>query len=138
MQVFASDFLILAKLNNPSFRYQEEIKRIVRAFKNSERHSMAIITKTHQQSKLLFNALRSEGVNLITADSTSFRSGVVITTAHLAKGLEFDEVVVPFASARNYHTEVDRRMLYIACTRAMHQLTLTCSGPLTPLIGLQP
>lgn len=115
-----------------------EIRRMIAAFKNSGHHSMAIITKTHQQSKLLFSALRSDGVNLITADSTSFKSGVVITTSHLAKGLEFDEVVVPFVSARNYHTDVDRRMLYIACTRAMHQLTLTYSGALTPLIEPQP
>ena len=97
---------------------------------------MAIITKTHQQSKLLFRALKPTGAHLLTTDSTSFKNGVIITTAHLAKGLEFDEVVVPFASARNYHTDMDRRMLYIACTRAMHQLTLTCSGDLTPLIAL--
>ena len=110
------------------------ISRLIDNFRNSGHHSMAIIAKTHQQSKSLFNALRAPDVHLLTVDSTSFRSGVVITTAHLAKGLEFDEVVVPFASARNYHTEVDRRMLYIACTRAMHQLTLTYSGDITPLI----
>ena len=112
----------------------EEIRSMITAFQNSGHHSMAIITKTHQQSKFLFNALRSSGVHLLTADSTSFTSGVIISTAHLAKGLEFDEVVVPFVSARNYHTAVDRRMLYIACTRAMHQLTLTYSGALTPLL----
>ena len=112
----------------------EEIKRLVDIFKNSGHHSMAIIAKTHQQSKFLFNALKSTGVHLLTADSTSFKSGVVITTAHLAKGLEFDEVVVPFVSARNYHTDVDQRMLYIACTRAMHRLMLTYSGELTQLI----
>ena len=38
---------------------------------------------------------------------------------------EFDEVLVPFASFENYQTEVDRSLLYIACTRAMHHLTLT-------------
>lgn len=112
----------------------DEIRLLITAFRNSGHHSMAIITKTHQQSKFLFNELRSTGVHLLTADSTSFKSGVIITTAHLAKGLEFDDVVVPFVSARNYHTEVDRRMLYIACTRAMHQLTLTYSGELTTLI----
>jgi DNA helicase-2/ATP-dependent DNA helicase PcrA len=96
---------------------------------------MAIITKTSRQAKLLFGELKSSGVHLLSADSTSFRSGVVITTAHLAKGLEFDEVVVPFTTARDYHTEIDRRMLYVACTRAMHSLTLTCSGTISALIG---
>jgi len=41
---------------------------------------------------------------------------------------------VPFASARTYHTEVDKSMLYVACTRAMHQLTLTYSVELTPFL----
>jgi DNA helicase II / ATP-dependent DNA helicase PcrA len=112
----------------------EEINRLIAAFGHSGHHAMAIIAKTHQQSKYLFNALRSKGVHLLTADSTSFKSGVIIATAHLAKGLEFDEVVVPFATARNYHTEIDRRMLYIACTRAMHRLTLTHTGEATALI----
>lgn len=112
----------------------DEILKLINAFRLSGHHSMAVITKTHQQSKFLFNTLKSAGVHLLSADSTSFKNGVIISTAHLAKGLEFDEVVVPFASARNYHTEVDRRMLYIACTRAMHQLTLTYSLQVTPLI----
>lgn len=113
----------------------EEIRRLIDSFRNSGHHSMAIIAKTHQQSKFLFNALKTTGAHLLSADSTSFKSGVVITTAHLAKGLEFDEVVVPFVSARNYHTDVDQRMLYIACTRAMHRLTLTYSTELTGLIS---
>ena len=66
-------------------------------------------------------------MHLLKADSTSFQDGIIITTAHHAKGLEFDEVIVPFASARNYQTDVDKSMLYIACTRAMHKLTLTYS-----------
>lgn len=105
-----------------------EIARLIADFRKSGHHSMAIIAKTRRQAKTLFDGLKDQGVHLLTADSTSFRSGIIITTAHLAKGLEFDEVVVPFASASNYQTETDRRMLYIACTRAMHRLTLTWSG----------
>lgn len=105
-----------------------DIKRLVAVFKNSGHQSLGIICKTQQQAGHLFRELKSPQVHLLTADSTSFKDGIIITTAHLAKGLEFDEVIVPFASARNYHTDVDKRMLYIACTRAMHQLTLVYSG----------
>ena len=124
----------IKKLEN-STEETEEVRRLIFAFRNSGNQSMAIITKNQQQAKQLFKVLRAGDVHLITADSTTFTSGIIITTAHLAKGLEFDEVVVPFASAAVYHTEVDRRMLYIACTRAMHQLTLTFTGQLTSLIG---
>ena len=73
-------------------------------------------------------------MNKLTDQSTKFIGGINLTTAHLAKGLEFDEVIVPFASQVTYRTGLDKNMLYIACTRAMHQLTLTHTGERTPLI----
>ena len=39
-----------------------------------------------------------------------------------------DEVIIPQMDDRNYHSEIDRSMLYVAVTRAMHRLTLTYSG----------
>jgi DNA helicase-2/ATP-dependent DNA helicase PcrA len=73
-------------------------------------------------------------VNLLNALSVAFGSGIVITTAHLAKGLEFDNVIVPYATARNYFTEPDRQMLYVACTRAMHKLSLTYVKEKSPFL----
>ncbi|MDZ7749918.1 MAG: ATP-binding domain-containing protein [Halofilum sp. (in: g-proteobacteria)] len=55
--------------------------------------------------------------------------------AHLAKGLEFDQVLVPKVSDRNYRTPIDRNLLYVACTRAMHRLVLTHAGTVTPLLA---
>jgi len=114
----------------------EEIKRLVAQFKNSGNHSLGIICKTLEQAHVLHDELSLHEIHLLTPDSTSFKEGIIITTAHLAKGLEFDEVIVPFASAKNYSTEVDRSMLYIACTRAMHTLTLTYSKALTPFVKI--
>jgi DNA helicase-2/ATP-dependent DNA helicase PcrA len=101
------------------------IRTMIKEFQDSGLQSLGIICKTPEQAQILYEELQEEPVNLLTPDSTAFKQGAIITTAHLAKGLEFDEVIIPFASARNYTTEVDRSMLYIACTRAMHKLTLT-------------
>jgi DNA helicase-2/ATP-dependent DNA helicase PcrA len=103
----------------------EGVRALVETSKRSGHQSLGIVCKTHQQANSIFQALKSSRVHLLNADSTSFKEGVVITTAHIAKGLEFDEVIVPFVSASNYRNDVDRSMLYIACTRAMHKLTLT-------------
>lgn len=103
----------------------EEIIRLVDRFRASDHQMMAIICKTQSQAKSLHEKLGAPDVYLLTEESTSFRQGVVITMIPLAKGLEFDEVVVPFATAENYQTDNDRNMLYIACTRAMHRLTVT-------------
>jgi DNA helicase-2/ATP-dependent DNA helicase PcrA len=116
---------------------QEElavIKQLVIAFQSSGNNSLGIICKTLRQAEDVYQALQTTGVQLLTEDSTSFKEGVIVTTAHLAKGLEFDAVAVPFASDRNYKTEVDKSMLYVACTRAMHQLTLSYSGAITPFL----
>ncbi len=113
----------------------EEIGRLISAFRSSSHHTMAIITRTAKQARSLVDQFPQEDLHLLTTDSTSFRSGIVVSTAHLAKGLEFDVVVVPFASSRDYRNEIDRRILYIACTRAMHELTLTCHDEPTAFIG---
>ena len=111
------------------------IRQRVASFRSSGHHSLGILCKTQRQAAQLHQALQESDVQLLTAESTTFKEGVIITSAHLAKGLEFDAVLVPFASTRNYTTEVDKRMLYVACTRAMHQLTLTYTSDLTAFLS---
>ncbi|SDY67490.1 HelD family protein [Hymenobacter psychrophilus] len=115
----------------------ETVRQLTSAFRSSGNHSLGIICKTQRQAEQAFEALQAPDVYLLTDESSSFKEGIIITTAHLAKGLEFDEVLVPFASTRTYKTEVDKSMLYVACTRAMHQLTLTHTGELTGFLSQQ-
>ncbi|MGI4871515.1 MAG: HelD family protein [Janthinobacterium lividum] len=110
------------------------IQQLVAAFQRNGNQSLGILCKTRRQAAQVRQALPDAGGQLLTAESTTFKEGVIITTAYLAKGLEFDEVIVPFASARTYATEVDKGLLYVACTRAMHQLTLTYTGALTAFL----
>ncbi|MCU0369260.1 MAG: AAA family ATPase [Cyclobacteriaceae bacterium] len=113
----------------------EEIKTLLEVFRNSSYPTLGIICKSQRQADFVYAKLKSDNVYLLTADSTAFKHGIIITTAHLSKGLEFDEVIVPFVSIRNYQNEVDKRMLYIACTRAMHKLTLTYTGEVTNFLN---
>ncbi len=113
------------------------IKTVIEQFKKSNYTSLGIICKTQEQSEFIFENIKMPGVHLLNAESTSFKEGIIVTTVHLAKGLEFDEVLVPFSSAKNYYTDMDKSMLYIASTRAMHKLTLTYSKELSMLIKLK-
>jgi DNA helicase-2/ATP-dependent DNA helicase PcrA len=124
----------LVRCDNPE-EERQTLQRLVAAFQHGGKQSLGIICKTLRQATQLQQALQSLGAHLLTAESTTFKEGIVVTTAYLAKGLEFDEVIVPFVSARVYKTEVDKGLLYVACTRAMHQLTLTYVGDLTPFLA---
>lgn len=121
----------------------EETKRIaarIERFHRSEHRSMGIICKTVDQARSLATALSAADptVTFLDYDSSNFADGVVITSAHISKGLEFDTVIAPHADADNYVSEMDKSMLYIACTRAMHELTLTHSGRPSRLLATQP
>ena len=113
----------------------EGLRQLIMAFEQSGYRSLGLLCKTPRQAEQAYETLHTSGLQLLTQESTTFKEGVIITTAHLAKGLEFDAVIIPFASGHTYHTDVDRRMLYIACTRAMHQLTLTYTGELTTFLS---
>ena len=109
---------------------EEELKMIqerIAAFKKSEHHSLGIICKTQKQAMHIYNELMESFPEtvLLTDESAAFSDGLIVCSVHMSKGLEFDEVVVPGADAKNYHEPNDRSLLYIACTRAMHKLNIT-------------
>ncbi len=66
----------------------------------------------------------------------TFAPGIDVTDVACSKGLEFDYVVVPDATAGAYPaTEEARRRLHVAVTRAAHQLWLISSGRRSPLLA---
>ena len=113
-----------------------QVRRGLEAFLASAHHSLGILCKTQDQADSLYAKLHGVegGIHLLHARSNTFRSGVIVATAHLAKGLEFDQVIVPFCSEDNFHTLIDRHMLYVACTRAMHRLLLTYTSRPSPFL----
>jgi DNA helicase-2/ATP-dependent DNA helicase PcrA len=110
-----------------------QILKLVDRHIHSDHRTLGIICKTVAQAETLCESLTEAGVELtfLDYDSTTFAGGIVITSAHIAKGLEFDAVIVPHVDDTNYANEMDKGMLYIACTRAMHELHLTHDGILS-------
>ncbi|NDV64890.1 UvrD-helicase domain-containing protein [Bacteroides sp. 224] len=118
---------------------EEEIAAIVKlisTFKQTDYKSLGIICKTESQAQELSDKLKAyvDDVYFLSSQSFAFVQGTIITSAHMAKGLEFDEAIVPQVSNKNYNSEIDRSMLYVAVTRAMHKLTLTYNDCLTGFV----
>ena len=97
---------------------------------NDPRASAALICRTPEVARRLFQHLRRGlGLRLALDGDYQFVGGINVTSVQEAKGLEFDYVVVPDASASVYPpTPTSRRALYVAVTRASHQLILSTVG----------
>ena len=111
-----------------------QIESIIARFFESSINSLAIICKTPSPANRSQASLADRfEIKLLNALSTAFGSGVFLTTAYHAKGLESDLVIVTFCSGKIYHAETDRQLLYVACTPAMYRLTPSYSSTLTQL-----
>ena len=118
---------------------EEEIGGIVEliaGFRLSGYKSLGIVCKDEGLAKGLYDRLkeREQEVHFLSSQSNAFIKGVVVTFAHMAKGLEFDEVIIPHVNSGTYKSDIDRGMLYVAATRAMHCLTLTYHGRRTGFV----
>ena len=116
------------------FKNMEEeisgIANILSTFKTSNHKSLGIICKSEAQAMEMTEKLKAYTSNIyfLSNRSSAFAKGIIVTSAHMAKGLEFDEVIVLRVDDKNYSTPIDKSMLYVAVTRAMHKLTLTYHG----------
>lgn len=113
------------------------IKNSFREWRAKGHASCALICKTAAESKLLYDALKGDmpELMLVGKDTMTFEKGWVVIPSYLAKGVEFDTVMIGDASQSAYGQESERKLFYTACTRAMHELHLVSKGPLTPFLA---
>lgn len=98
--------------------------------------SIAVICKTAAESKDAYEALNTiDNIHLVTKGTMAFEKGVLVIPSYLAKGVEFDAVIIYDGSQRRYSRETERKLFYTACTRAMHALYIYSVGELSPFIA---
>jgi len=115
------------------------LTRQLRTLQTSDpRASAALICRTPEVARRLYQHLRRGlGLRLALDGDYQFVGGINVTSVQEAKGLEFDYVVVPDVSASVYPpTPTSRRALYVAVTRASHQLILSTVGAWTEILHL--
>ena len=100
--------------------------------------SIAIILKTAKGCRQLAAELKSAGVTglqLIDSRTINYEGRLAILPIYLAKGLEFDTVIVADADATTYPAlSLEARLLYVALTRASHRLHVGWIGQPSPLL----
>lgn len=102
--------------------------------------SIGILTKGESDSLTLYEGLHQAAphltnLHLITTSVLSYHGGITIAPIPLAKGLEFDGVIIWNASDKNFTAAFyDAKLLYVALSRAMYYLHILHQGKLTPLL----
>ena len=115
-----SDFV--NKINN---RLEEHLKQ---GYK-----SIAIIGKDMEECKNIEKEIRKirSDVKLIKSKDSEYNSGISIVPSYLAKGLEFDCVIISNANCDKYmNNSLDIKLLYVTITRAMSKLDIFYSNKL--------
>ncbi|WP_249869553.1 RNA polymerase recycling motor HelD [Oceanobacillus saliphilus] len=101
----------------------------VEEFMKEGYETTAIICKTLSESDEIADILKGKvAFNQINEETYAFEKGLLILPVYLAKGIEFDAVIIPNVSGTHYGKEADRTLFYTACTRAMHALTMISPG----------
>ena len=101
------------------------IAQEIASLKKSGYRSNAVICASDESAKELYEELKEKGIETryIKSDSAIAPGNTHILPVYLAKGLEFDGVIIPDLKEFSGSTE-ENRLLYVACSRALHRLTV--------------
>ncbi|EJQ51397.1 hypothetical protein IEQ_02337 [Bacillus cereus BAG6X1-2] len=136
-------------LATPVFRSGEEVKVIhaedqftevlktLQHLQNEDVKTIAVIGRTDDECRDIYEKLTNAGltVNVIEADQSKYEGGISVVPVYLAKGLEFDAVLLIDVDEEHYkNTKHDAKLLYVGCTRSLHDLWIFHGGKASPLI----
>ncbi|WP_027416987.1 RNA polymerase recycling motor HelD [Aneurinibacillus terranovensis] len=108
----------------------------IRELRGAGHQTIAVICKTARESQEAYESLQGGvPVRLIRKETSSFEGGILVIPAYLAKGIEFDAVIIYNGSQEQYGKESERKLFYTACTRAMHELHVYFIGEMSSFIS---
>ncbi|MCO6543397.1 MAG: ATP-binding domain-containing protein [Lactobacillus sp.] len=103
-----------------------------------QNYATAIITKDLAQAQQLQQQLQQHvPITLIKSENQRLAAGDLVIPAYLAKGLEFDAVIMWNATAGQF-TNQDQQLIYTITSRAMHRLSIIANQQLDPIIAAVP
>ena len=120
----------------------EAIDSLVGILRNNdnEKFTTAIITKDLASAKQVHKLLakKKQKTTLIATANQRLVNGDLVVPSYLAKGLEFDAVVMWDASKKTYHALDETQLVYTITSRAMYKLDIIYTGEKSPLLTVTP
>lgn len=109
----------------------------IRKWQSDGRETIAVICRDEEEAAAVSASLGRE-LELADTDpeTAEFTEGIMVLPVEYTKGLEFDAVLLYHPSAESYPAEDTYvKLLYVAATRALHELAAVHTGDLTDLIA---
>ena len=108
----------------------------IKSWQSKGYDTIAVICKDEAQTDAVREALRQYiEVNSESLETTEFTRGVMVLPIHMTKGLEFDTVLLMDPSEAAYpKNDANAKLLYVAATRALHELTIVYNESLSELL----
>ena len=120
---------------------QESLQQVKTQLAENDEHNFttAIIAKTLEDAEHLHDQFKENGVKstLIRSENQRLAAGTIVLPSFLAKGLEFDAVIMWDASKDKF-SEDEQQLVYTIASRAMHKLTITSIGEFSQLLQRVP
>ena len=121
---------------------EQAIDVLVDVLRDNEKRKMttAIITKDLTGAKFVHEKLSEKGEKstLIATANQRLVDGTLVIPSYLAKGLEFDAVVMWGANKKNYHQLDETQLVYTITSRAMYKLDVIYTSEKSPLLDVDP
>ncbi|MGL4451704.1 MAG: RNA polymerase recycling motor HelD [Sarcina sp.] len=119
--------------------FAEEVDKIVEKVKGEGKTSVAIVCKTLKECKRLKENIKKYSKNefiMVKNDDKKLELDLIIIPSYLTKGLEFDCTIVYNLNEENYSdNELDKKLLYVILTRALHYEYIFYKGEVSNLIN---
>ena len=129
------DAVLLEECSNFDAIIQKSAK-LIKEWQKKELTTIAVICRNTKEVEKTTQEL-SKHVEVLENDPERavFGNGVMVLTVEYTKGLEFDCVLILNPTREDYPTDDGHaRLLYVAATRALHELAVLHCGDLTGLI----
>lgn len=109
------------------------VRTALAALSGREYRTVAVLTRSLREASELYGGLTGhfDDIHLIDGSITEYRGGLSVLPVYLSKGLEFDAVILADADSEHYGAAAwDAKLMYVGCTRALHELWLLHNGQL--------
>ena len=83
--------------------------------------SLAIVTKNNDECDMIYKLLKNTDISKIDNNSKKFNRKFIVVPVYMAKGLEFDSVII-YTDKMNKYMDSEKYLYYVAITRAQHKL----------------